>query len=215
MSTQKQKIAIFGAGSVGSALGNGFAKAGHSLFFVVRGGSAESAARLKALVDETGAQSGTATEAVAFADVVVLALPWEAAEATLASVDLTGKIVLDAINPLQPNLAGLIVPPAGSAGQQVAAWAPGARVVKIFNSTGAGNMANPVYGEGAAVMLYAGDDAEAKKVARGLAEDLGFEAQEVGPLAASAWLESVAMVWITLAYARGLGRDFAFRLMKR
>jgi predicted dinucleotide-binding enzyme len=215
MATAKQKIAIFGAGSVGSALGKGFAKAGHSLFFVVRGGSEESKARLSALVEETDAQSGTAAEAVAFADVVVLALPWEAAEATLTSVDLTGKIVLDAINPLQPNLAGLIVPPAGSAGQQVAVWAPGARVVKIFNSTGAGNMVNPVYGEGAAVMLYAGDDAGAKKVAHDLAVDLGFEAQEVGPLAASAWLESVAMVWITLAYARGLGRDFAFRLMRR
>ncbi|HXU32513.1 MAG TPA: NADPH-dependent F420 reductase [Thermoanaerobaculia bacterium] len=215
MTTNKQKIAIFGAGSVGSALGKGFAKVGHSLFFVVRGGSEESAARLEALVDETGAQSGTAAEAVAFADIVVLALPWEAAEETLASVDLTGKIVLDAINPLQPNLAGLIVPPAGSAGQQVAAWAPGARVVKIFNSTGAANMANPVYPEGAAVMLYAGDDAEAKEVARGLAEDLGFETQDAGPLAASVQLESAAMLWISLAFVQGLGRGFAFRLMKR
>lgn len=215
MSDHNQKIAIFGAGSVGGALGGGWAKAGHSLFYVVRGGSDKSEARLSALLEQTGAQAGSAAEAVAFADVVVLALPWEATEATLSGLDLSGKIVLDATNPLQPNLAGLIVPPAGSGGQQVAAWAPGARVVKIFNSTGANNMTNPAYADGAAVMLYAGDDAEAKKVAHTLATDLGFEAQDAGPLAASARLESLALLWISLAYAQGLGRDFAFRLMKR
>jgi predicted dinucleotide-binding enzyme len=216
MSTDKQKIAIFGAGSVGSALGRGWAKAGHSLFFVVRGSSDKSEARLSALVEETGAQSGTASDAVAFADVVVLAIPWEATEAAVAGAgDLTGKIVLDATNPLKPNLAGLIVPPAGSGGQQMAAWAPGARVVKIFNSTGANNMANPAYGEGAAVMLYAGDDAAAKKVARGLAADLGFDPVDAGPLAASARLESLALFWISLAYAQGMGREIAFRLMRR
>ena len=215
MATTKQKIAIFGAGSVGSALGKGWAKAGHSIFYVVRGGSDQSEARLSALVEETGAQSGTASGAVAFADVVVLALPWEATEAALAGLDLSGKIVLDATNPLQPNLAGLIVPSAGSGGQQVAVWAPGARVVKIFNSTGANNMENPAYDEGAAVMLYAGDDGAAKRIAHDLAVDLGFEAQDAGPLAASARLESLALLWISLAYAQGLGREFAFGLMKR
>ncbi|HEV7667449.1 MAG TPA: NAD(P)-binding domain-containing protein [Thermoanaerobaculia bacterium] len=216
MTTDKQKIAIFGAGSVGSALGKGWAKAGHSLFFVVLGGSDKSEARLSALVEETGARSGTAAEAVAFADVVVLAVPWEATEAALLSAgDLSGKIVLDATNPLKPNLVGLIVPPAGSGGQQVAAWAPGARVVKIFNSTGANNMENPAYGEGATVMLYAGDDAAAKKVAHGLAADLGFDSVDAGPLATSALLESLALLWITLAYPQGLGREFAFRLMNR
>ncbi len=216
MTTQPQKIAIFGGGSVGSALGKSWAGAGHSVFFVVRGGSAESESRLSALIEETGAHSGTATEAVAFADVVVLALPWEATESALAGAgDLSGKVVLDATNPLKPNLAGLIVPPAGSGGQQVAAWAPGARVVKIFNSTGSNNMANPVYSEGAATMLYAGDDAEAKKVAHALAADLGFDPVDAGPLANSALLEAAALLWITLAYPQGLGREFALRLMKR
>ncbi len=169
-----------------------------------------------ALVAETGAQSGSASQGVAIADVVVLALPWEATEAALSGAgDLSGKIVLDATNPLLPNFAGLIVPPAGSGGQQVAAWAPGAQVVKIFNSTGANNMSNPAYGEGAAAMLYAGDDAAAKRVAHGLATDLGFDAVDAGPLAASARLESLALLWITLAYAQGLGREFAFRLVKR
>ncbi len=216
MNTDKQKIAIFGAGSVGSALGRGWAKVGHSVFFVVRGGSEKSDARLGALLRETGAQSGTASEGVAFADVVVLALPWEATEAALGGAgDLSGKVVLDATNPLLPNFAGLIVPPAGSGGQQVAVWAPGAHVVKIFNSTGANNMANPAYGEGAAAMFYAGDDGVAKRAAHGLATDLGFDAVDAGPLAASARLESLALLWITLAYAQGQGREFAFRLMKR
>ncbi len=214
--TSKRKIAILGAGSVGGALGKGWAKAGHEVFFAVRGGSAESDARLAALVEETGGRKGTAAEMAALADVVVLAVPWGATEEAIRSAgDLSGKVVLDATNPLLPNLSGVDVPPAGSGGQQVAAWAPGARVVKVFNTTGANNMENPAYGEGAATMLYAGDDGDAKSVAHQLAADLGFEPQDAGPLAASALLESLALLWITLAYPRGLGREIAFRLMRR
>ncbi len=214
--TSKSKIAVFGTGSVGGALGRGWAKAGHELFFVSRGGSEKSKDRFAALISETGGRSGSAAEAAAFADVVVLAVPWDATEAALRSAgDLSGKIVLDATNPLLPNLTGLDVPSAGSGGQQVAAWVPGAKVVKIFNSTGANNMEKPAYPDGAATMLYAGDDAEAKSVAHALAADLGFEPQDFGPLSASSLLEAQALLWITLAYPRGLGREFAFRLMRR
>jgi len=49
-----------------------------------------------------------------------------------------------------------------SAGETVARLAPGARVVKAFNTTGANNMADSRYGAGKLVMLVAGDDAQAK-----------------------------------------------------
>jgi predicted dinucleotide-binding enzyme len=57
----------------------------------------------------------------------------------------------------------------------VAAVARGAKVVKIFNTTGAGNMADPSYGGKGVTMLYAGDGADAKAVAARLAGDLGLD----------------------------------------
>ncbi len=102
-----------------------------------------------------------------------------------------------------------------SAGEQVAAWAAGAHVVKAFNSTGAGNMAAPDYGGQKPTMLICGDDAAAKQVVTRLAEELGFEAVDAGPITAARYLEPLAMLWITLAYVRGFGPDIAFKLLKR
>ncbi|HJX29246.1 MAG TPA: NADPH-dependent F420 reductase, partial [Thermoanaerobaculia bacterium] len=210
------KIAIIGTGSVGSALGGGFAREGHEVTFGVRDTGKP---KVLSLVEETGARAGSVADAAAAAEVVVLAMPWTSAQEVIqAAGGLDGKIVLDCINPLKPDLSGLDVGGEGaprSAAEQVAAWAPGARVVKIFNTTGAGNMVNPRYGGDRATMLYCGDDTEAKKVAARLAEDLGFETVDAGPLPTAYLLEHHAMLWIHLAYAAGLGRDFAFRLVRR
>ena len=63
-----------------------------------------------------------------------------------------------------------------SAAEQIAAWAKGARVVKVFNTTGWNNMADPIYPSGPIPTFIAGDDADAKAVVNRLAGDLGFEA---------------------------------------
>jgi hypothetical protein len=88
------------------------------------------------------------------------------------------------------------------------------RVVKVFNTTGANNMANPRYGDGGATMFYAGDDAGAKQIASTLAAALGFEPVDAGPLVRARELEHLAMLWISLAFG-GMGREIAFRLVKR
>ncbi|MGH9675735.1 MAG: NADPH-dependent F420 reductase [Candidatus Acidiferrum sp.] len=134
---------------------------------------------LKKLLAAAGgrAKAVAVNEAAIAADVVVLTVPWPAAEEALKNAgDLRGKILLDCTNPLKPDMSGFTHANTTSGGEQVAAWAAGARVVKIFNTTGFNNMANPVYPEGASVMLYCGDDAEAKKTAGQLAADLGFDA---------------------------------------
>jgi len=123
--------------------------------------------------------------------------------------------LLDCTNPLKPDLSGLTVGYTASGGEQVAGWAPGARVVKIFNTTGFPNMANPEYPEGRSMMLYCGDDPAAKKVAAQLATDLGFEPYDVGSLAEARLLEPFALVWIHLAVLQKMGTQFAFRLMRR
>jgi len=127
---------------------------------------------------------------------------------------LAGKIVVDAINPLTPDFS-LAIGHDDSAGETVARLAPGARVVKAFNTTGANNMADSRYGGGKLMMPVAGDDAAAKATVMSLAADLGFEPIDVGPLAMSRHLEPMAMVWIKLALVQKLGRNFGFALLRR
>lgn len=207
------KIAIIGTGSVGSALGSGFAKAGHEVVFGVRDSAKPEVGKL---VEETGARALPVAAAASDAEVVVLAMPWGAARDVInAAGGLDGKIVFDCINPLNATFSGLDTGEARSAAEQVSGWAPGARVVKVFNTTGAGNMANPHYGGDRTTMLYCGDDQGAKEVAAKLAGDLGFDPVDAGPLSAAYLLEHFAMLWIHLAYGAGLGRNIAFKLMRR
>jgi predicted dinucleotide-binding enzyme len=209
------KIAVLGAGNVGGALGTGWAKKGHAVRFGVRDASDP---KVKSVLQAAGpnAKAATLPEAIAFADVVVLTVPANTAEEVLRSAgDLAGKILLDCTNPLKPDLSGLILGLSTSQGEQIAKVAPGARVVKIFNSTGFDNMADSHYPDGPVSMFYCGDDASAKEVAAELASDLGFEPVDSGPLTSARLLEPLSLLWITLSYKQKLGRGIAFRLIKR
>jgi predicted dinucleotide-binding enzyme len=207
------RIGIIGAGSVGGTLGRGWARAGHEVTFGVRNAADPKSAKLG---EETGAKVASVPEAAAFGEVVVLATPWEATqEAVKNAGNLAGKIVFDCTNPLAPQLAGLTHGFETSGGEQVASWAPGARVVKIFNTIGANNMADPDFHGVAASMFYCGDDAEAKAAGARLAADLGFDPVNAGALDQARLLEPLALLWIRLAYVQKMGRDIGFKLMKR
>jgi predicted dinucleotide-binding enzyme len=209
------RIAIIGAGNVGGTLGVAWATRGHEVSFGVRDIADP---RLADVLARAGGEARVATvkDAAAAADVVALTVPWPAAQDALRSAgDLRGKILLDCTNPLKPDLSGLTVGYTTSGAEHVAAWAPGARVVKIFNTTGFPNMANPAYREGRSMMLYCGDDDAAKGVAAHLAAELGFDPYDVGPLTEARLLEPFALVWIHLAVLQNMGTEFAFRLMRR
>jgi len=208
------KIGILGGGNVGGTLGEGWAKAGHEIFFGVRN---PDAADMKETLRRCAgrAQAGSAEQAAAFADTVVNALPWPATKTALPALNLQGKTLLDATNPIAPDFSGLEAGTTTSGGELVAQWAPGAKVVKIFNTTGFKNMENPVYQGAAIPMFYCGDDAAAKATAAQLAADLGFAPIDAGPLSNSRLLEPQAFLWIWLALKGGLGRDFAFQIVKR
>jgi hypothetical protein len=208
------KIAIIGAGNVGAALGTGWAKAGHEVAYAVRNPQKP---EVLAAVARGGDRASAANiaDAVAGAAVVVLATPWNVAQAAIQSAgNLDSKILLDCTNPLAPDLSGLAVGLTTSAGEMVAAWAPSARVVKIFNTTGYNNMEDPDYNGQAATMFYCGDDADAKETAGKLAADLGFDPVDAGPLKLARTLEPLAMLWISMAFG-GYGRDIAFKLLLR
>ena len=209
------KIGIIGVGNVGGALGKGWAKKGHQVVFGVRNTSDP---KVSAAVKDVGnnARAGSVAEAAGFGEVVVLATPWPGAQDAIRSAgDLSRKILFDCTNPLKADLSGLDVGFTTSAAEQVQSWAQGARVVKIFNTTGSNNMENPRYSEGPATMFYCGDDAQAKSAAKALAADLGFDPVDAGPLRSARLLEPLAMLWIHLAFAQNMGREFAFRLMRR
>lgn len=208
------KLAIIGSGNVGGALGKLWAEKGHDVTFGSRDPSADgvqaaaAAAGGVAIADIAGAAAG--------AEVVVIAVPWTAVPATIeAAGDLGGKIILDATNPLEADLSGLAVDSSTSAAQEIANLASGAAVVKAFNSTGAGNFGNPGFGSQAASMLICGDDDDAKATVAELTESLGFDVVDAGPLANAGLLESLALLWIKLAYVVDLGPEIAWKLLRR
>ena len=210
-------VAIIGAGNVGGALGQAWAKKGHDIYFGVRDPNAEKA---QALIKKIGAKARAVSpaEAAAAADVIVLSTPWPAAEAAIRSLgNIKGKIILDTTNPLTrgPDGVSLEIGHSISAGEKVQGWAAGASVFKTLNTTGFGNMANTTFKGGRPVMFVAGDDAGKKQSVMDLVGELGFEMIDAGPLRNARLLEAHAMLWIDLALARGQGRDFAFGLLRR
>jgi predicted dinucleotide-binding enzyme len=205
------RIAVIGAGNVGATLGQRWAGKGHEVTFGVRDPAAPKHEALTAKARVAGVAAATAG-----ADIVVLATPWSATEAAIGSAgDLGGKILVDCTNPLKPDLSGLTHGHDTSGGEQVARWAPGAKVVKAFNTVGFNIMANPELDGRRAVMYVAGDDAGARRTVARLAEELGFESVEAGGLASARLLEPFALLWISSAYRFGLGREFAFALVRR
>ncbi len=209
------KIAVIGTGNVGSTLGRRWAEKGHEVVFGVRD---PKGARVSELLDSISGVGRAAAipQAVSECPVVTLAVPWAAAANALrVAGDLGGKILIDCTNPIKESFAGLSIGQSTSAAEQVAAWAPGARVVKAFNTTGRSNLENPVYGDQRLTMFVCGDEAEAKQTALELATELDFEAVDAGPLHAARYLEPLAMLWINLAYSRGLGTEIGFRLLRR
>jgi predicted dinucleotide-binding enzyme len=210
-STASKRIAILGTGRVGSALAGGWLKAGHSVALGTRDPHGEKAQALLSRLP--AAAVTTIPRAVATADIVVLATPWSGAQAALeAAGDLAGKVLIDCTNSIGP--AGLTVGPDTSGAEQVASWAPGARVAKAFNTVGAEVMADTRYAAGRPALLLCADDAGARQAAAELAVDLGFEPVDCGPLRLARSLEHMALLWVTLARG-GLGRHFAWSLLRR
>jgi hypothetical protein len=181
------KIGMVGAGREGGALGTLFVKAGHPVMFSSRNPEA-----LKGLVAGLGplAQAGTVEQAIAFGDVVVIAIPYTAMEqigkdhaGTLAKKVL----VIDVSNPIARRDGEDLVKRVGEqggAGLVTAKLLPGAHIVRAFNAIGAGRLAELAHRPGGPVGVpIAGDDPKAIAVAQSLIREIGFEPVLVGGLA--------------------------------
>lgn len=198
------KIAIIGAGNVGATLGRRFAEVGNEVFYGVRNPSEYNE-------KELGGKLGTNAEACQNAEIIVLSVPFPAVEEAIKSCgEISGKIVVDATNPLgmTENGLDLTIGFTTSGGEKLQQIVPEAKVVKCFNTTGFGNMAKP----NGSMMFACGNDKEATDKVAKLASSIGFEAMNIGDLSKSRLLEPLAMLWIHLAFTSELKRDFAFAI---
>jgi predicted dinucleotide-binding enzyme len=179
-----ETIGIIGAGRIGQAVAKQALRTGRSV--VISNNRGVDA--LKPLIQELGAlaRAGTVKEA-AGQPMVVLAVPWENVEDVLRSLPpWDDRILVDATNAaLMPDFR---VPDLrGKASSQVIAeLAPGARVVKGFNTLLAAVLASePRIAGGQRVLFFSGDDPDAKQSFHGLITDAGFAGIDLGSLAAS------------------------------
>jgi 8-hydroxy-5-deazaflavin:NADPH oxidoreductase len=178
-----ERVALIGTGNVGAALGQRFAENGHQVFY---GSRDPSAADVRELVAATGhgAAALSPAEAAARGDIVVLAVPWSAAEDVVRSLgDLRGKILVDPTNPRMMASDGFAdYPIEGSNAERIARLAPQAHVVKAFNTLGAETMLEPALAGGPVTVPIVGDDRAAKERVAALTREIGLEAVDVGPL---------------------------------
>ncbi|MEX1994613.1 MAG: NAD(P)-binding domain-containing protein [Steroidobacteraceae bacterium] len=191
-------IAIIGTGSVGGALGPRLAGLGER---IVYGSRAPDAERVQALVTRTGAQASALDQPAAAraCNTLLLAVPWTAVESLLPALgSLDGKLIIDVTNPLGVrDGVEVAIPVQGSGGEVVQALAPGARVVKAFNTIYYTVMAVPATAGGPVSVLISGDDAAAKARVAALATGLGFEPVDVGALRTARYTEAMALLLVS------------------
>lgn len=190
-------IGIIGSGALGSNIARAFAAKGISATIANKSGPAS----LATLTAELGPTITAGTiEQAASADVVVVAVPWEALETLVKGLPTwNNRIVIDATNPVlflapdspdrnDPNnpLAAYGIKAIDLGDQYASAifskLVPGARVVKAFNHVDASVLPQPEVAGGQRTMFYAGDDAAAKADVRKLLETVGYFAVDLGTL---------------------------------
>lgn len=201
-------IAIIGAGNMAKGLAARFADAGHPVTLASRDAvKAEASARDVG----KGVSTASSASAVQSADIVVLAVPYDATgEVIDAAGGFAGKIVVDITNPLKADFSGLSIGHTTSAAEEIQKRAPQAKVVKAFNTIFAQVLQNGGQAAGRpATVFVAADDEAARAAVVDLARSAGFDTLETGALATARYLEPVAALNITLGYGLGHSTDIA------
>jgi 8-hydroxy-5-deazaflavin:NADPH oxidoreductase len=185
------RMAVVGAGNIGRTLGDKWAAAGHEVVYGVRSPGTPDTASVE--------------DAVAGAEVVVLAVPGAAAKDVLAALGaaLAGKVVIDATNDIQGT--GKL--------HALEELTDGAHPVRAFNTLGWENLADPVFGGVTADLFYAAEAGHAHEVADRLIADVGLRPVWLGGVDVFDLVDSLTQLWFTLAFQRKLGRRLAFKML--
>ena len=190
------QIAIIGAGNVGRALATAGTRAGHVVTL-----TAATPGEAEGVAAEVGASAAPSNRAaVADAEVVILAVPFDAVQGIVAELGaaLDGTVLIDVTNRFAPEqLDG------PSNAELTQGMAPTARVVKAFNTIFAAHQADPQSDGVQLDGFVAGDDDQAKRTVLNFVESLGFRPIDAGPLAMARALEGMATLNITLNMQNG------------
>jgi len=203
-------VAIIGAGRVGTALARSLVASGHEVTVV---GSREPA-DIRLIVDvlAPGARAMTMADALADADVVIVAVPLHRLD-SLEHHLLKDTIVVDVMNywePIDGQLAEFADADRGTSLRVAERW-PGARVVKAFNHIGYHDIesdSRPSGSRDRRALAVASDDREAAATVMTLVDDVGFDPLYAGPLHTGVSLEAGGAV-----FGVRLGKEELARLL--
>lgn len=214
----QSRVGVLGTGEVGRRLAFGFAGRGHA---VMIGSRDPDKPELREWLTGEGAgiKSGTFAEAASHGELLALALLGTAAEQAIADAGVekfSGKVVIDAMNPLDfsdgfpPKLA---ISGEDSLGERVQRALPDAKVVKAFNIIGNPYFVEPSFADGRPTMLIAGDDEDAKRTVADVLADFGWpEPFDLGGIEGARELEAICIAWVKIGGARGAW-DHGFKLL--
>jgi 8-hydroxy-5-deazaflavin:NADPH oxidoreductase len=206
-------VTIIGTGNMARGLGKRLIAGGHDVTVL-----GKETADAEQVVNEIGgdgsANAGQSGDEIAD-EVVVLAVYFpDATEAVEQYADaLSGKVLVDITNPVNETMDGLVTPPDGSAAQELAERAQGARVVKAFNTTFAGTLGEGRVADHALDVFIAGDDDEAKATVSKLVEDGGLRPVDVGPLKRARELEAAGLLHMGVQETLGTGFGSALKIV--
>jgi 8-hydroxy-5-deazaflavin:NADPH oxidoreductase len=203
------RVTIIGAGNMGCGIGTRAIAGGNEVEIVDRDPD-----EARKLADELGATAVEPDGRIG-GEVVVIAVwyPGTLAAAEQYGDQLDGKVVVDICNPVDTStFEGVVTAPDSSAAEDLARAAPGARVVKAFNTTFAGTLAA---GEAAGQKLdvfIASDDEDAKRTVAQLVEAGGLRPVDVGPLRRARQLEQMGLLHMKAQDPLGAGFQTALKL---
>jgi 8-hydroxy-5-deazaflavin:NADPH oxidoreductase len=199
------KLAIIGVGNVGESFARAAVGVGHDV--TLAASRPENARRV---AGEVGAQpADSVREAAAGADAVVLAVPYREAGDLVRQLD-DGTTIIDVTNPVSDGGDDLVARP--SAAEELQGAAPGAKVVKAFNTIFASRLGDPTEGGAPLDAFYAGDDDAAKGMVADLARSLGYRPIDAGGLRMARSLEEMALLNISLNARNGWSWQSGWKL---
>jgi 8-hydroxy-5-deazaflavin:NADPH oxidoreductase len=184
------KFGTIGAGTVALAFAREALATGHEVVLSSRRGPDYLAGKVAKL--GRGASAATVEKAASL-DYVLLAVPWPNVEAALQGLPAwNGRVLIDATNPFIETSPQLVLADLGGKGasEVVAALAPGARIVKAFNSIVTARFnEGPIKNGGRRVIFVSGDHLEPTDFVKRVIESFGFAPIYLGGLATGGRLQ--------------------------
>jgi 8-hydroxy-5-deazaflavin:NADPH oxidoreductase len=179
-------LGVVGSGNIGGTVARLATDAGYDVVL----SNSRGPETLAGLVEKLGprARAGTAAEASAAGDLVLVSVPLKAVP-TLAPAPFAGKVVMDTNNyyPQRDGHFAELDDDSTTGSELLARHLAGAKVVKVFNNIffkHLGALTRPHGAADRSALAIAGDDADAKAAVTEFLDKIGYDVVDAGPLGA-------------------------------